>query len=140
MGIHWRGEHIAGIFSSGAVPSLYKLGNVALAVRDDPKAERYYRRALQILIDQSFVELKLDILVRHAMLLIRKGNPERAVELVVLALYHPASVRETQDRAQGLLDKLRAELPPAVFAAAQARGRARELESTMEELLAELKE
>ena len=70
----------------------------------------------------------------------RKGYAERAVELLALALCHPDSIKETKDRAQGLLDRLHADLPPAVLTAAQERGLARDLETTAKELLAELKE
>jgi len=65
---------------------------------------------------------------------------ERAVEVAVLARHHPASVEETQDRADELLQGLRAELPPDVYAAAEARGRARDLRATLRELLIELEE
>jgi hypothetical protein len=46
-------------------------------------------------------------------------------------------VEETHDKADALLDRLRSELPPEAYAAAEARGRARDLEATMRELLAE---
>jgi hypothetical protein len=60
------------------------------------------------------------------------------VELAELALHHPESRAETRDRASELLEELQASLPPAAFAAAQERGRARDLWETAAELLAEL--
>jgi DNA gyrase inhibitor GyrI len=46
-------------------------------------------------------------------------------------------VEETQGKAGALLDELQSELPAGVCAAAQARGRARDLAATVRELLAE---
>ena len=82
--------------------------------------------------------LKLDVLISQAALLARSGHGERAVELAALALHHPASDGEVKARAQRLLSELQAGLSSAVYAAAQARGRVRDLEATVRELRAEL--
>ena len=134
----------------GIAYSLDCLGNVALAMGDYPEAKRYYQQALKIPIDIRTVRASLDVLVGLATLLahtergVREGNAallvERASELVALVLHHPASVKETRERAQRLLDELQAELPPAVFAAAEERGQARDLQATVAELLVELEE
>ncbi len=65
---------------------------------------------------------------------------KQAVELLALVLYHPASEQETKGRANRLLDKLGFSLPPELVAAAQERGKARDLWVTAGELLAELEE
>jgi len=61
---------------------------------------------------------------------------EQAIELLALALHHPASEQETKDRAKRLLDELASSLPRESVAAAQERGQARDLKATVEELLA----
>jgi tetratricopeptide (TPR) repeat protein len=134
MDIHWgqafSGEHW------GLAYSLDRLGDVALAVGDVEEAKGYYQQALLIARDYSHVALELDVLVSQAALLAQKGHEERSVELAALALHHPASDKEVTGRAQALLRQLEGKLSPAVHTAAQDRGRARDLETTVKELLA----
>jgi tetratricopeptide (TPR) repeat protein len=75
-----------------------------------------------------------------ALLLADRGQIERAVELYALASRYPyvANSRWFEDVAGREISALTATLPPEVVAAAQARGRARDLWATAEELLAEL--
>jgi len=77
----------------------------------------------------------MDALVGLASLSAGEGAPERAVEFLTLASHHPATTRATKDRTQALLLELESELPPEVFAAATARGQARELEEAAAEML-----
>jgi hypothetical protein len=65
---------------------------------------------------------------------------ERAVELYALALRHPyvANAQWFEDVAGKHIAAAAKALPPDVVAAAQKRGRARDLEATVKELLSEL--
>jgi hypothetical protein len=80
----------------------------------------------------------LDTFDGIAMLLAGEGEREMALELLTLAVHHPASAQTSRDNAARLVAQLEAELPPDVVAAAQERGRARDLEATVAELLVEL--
>jgi hypothetical protein len=62
----------------------------------------------------------------------------KALELVGLIVHHSASWQATRNRAVSLVAELESALPPDVVAAAQERGWARDLESTVAELLVEL--
>jgi hypothetical protein len=73
-----------------------------------------------------------------ARLLAEKGEPERALELLALVVAYPASDQDIKYLATPLQAELAAQLPPDVVTAAQARGRARTLEATAVEMLAEL--
>jgi tetratricopeptide (TPR) repeat protein len=77
-----------------------------------------------------------------ALLLTDQGEAERAVELYALALRYPfvANSRWFEDVAGRHIAAVAATLPPDAVAAAQERGRARDLEATVAELLAELEE
>ena len=119
--------------------SLDRLGDSALATRDVEGAKRAYRQALLIARDHPQVALHLDVLVSQAALLAGQGRKEGAVELAALALHRPDSHVEMTRRAQRLLDQLEADLPPDVFAKAQERGRARDIEATVNELSVEAK-
>ena len=70
--------------------------------------------------------------------LARAGRAERAVEVAALARHHPASVQETRCKTQELLAELQRRLEADAYAAAEERGRARDLEETVRELLAEM--
>jgi tetratricopeptide (TPR) repeat protein len=76
-----------------------------------------------------------------ALLLADEGEAERAVELYALAARHPfvANSRWFEDVAGKHIAAVAAALPADVVAAAQERGRARDLDATVVELLAELK-
>jgi tetratricopeptide (TPR) repeat protein len=115
------------------------LGAVALAAEDVPAARRRYRRALEVALEDPRVDTGRETLVSLAKLYAHVGERERAVELVTLAHSVPTGFwRETLLGTSALLEELRSGLSPEAYAAAQERGRARDLETTMVELLAEL--
>jgi hypothetical protein len=138
VGIYWRKEPIIIGGSWGIPVSLQALGDIALAVGNDREARQYYRHALELARDTSYVELRLHVLLGPIKWLARKGNLGTAVELAALTLHHPASVEETQSKAQELLAGLQRQLEFAAFAAAQERGQARDLDATVRELVFEL--
>jgi predicted ATPase/DNA-binding SARP family transcriptional activator len=137
-GIYWKEEPEAIGGSWGVPVSLQRLGDVALAQGDLAEAGRYYGLALDAAADRPEGGLKPHVFLGPAALLARTGDAERAVEVAALARHHPASIEETRGKAGELLDGLRSKLSPDAYAAAEARGRARDLEATMRELLAEL--
>jgi tetratricopeptide (TPR) repeat protein len=75
-----------------------------------------------------------------ALLLADRGEVERAVEFYALASRYPfvANSRWFEDVFGRYIAAAAAALPPEVVAAAQERGRARDLWATVEEMLAEL--
>ncbi|MEW5959292.1 MAG: LuxR C-terminal-related transcriptional regulator, partial [Chloroflexota bacterium] len=117
----------------GLATSLAGLGQVA----QPPAARPYFWRALQITTDMQFVPLTLAILCGIGELLLQTGQPERGLELLALALHHPASDHETKARAQQRLAHYQTILPPAAFAAAVQRGAAGQLETTVAAVQAE---
>jgi hypothetical protein len=124
--------------SWGVPVSLQRLGDVALAIGDRQGARQHYEQSVQMAIDHPYVELQLYVLLGPARLWEREGRAEEAVELAALARHHPASGEEARDKADRLLERLRPELSTEAYAAAEARGRARDLEATLRELLIEL--
>jgi hypothetical protein len=77
-----------------------------------------------------------------ALLLAEQGEKERAVELYALASRYPfvAKSHWLEDVAGRHIAAVAATLPPDVVAAAQERGKARDLDSTVAELLEELED
>jgi hypothetical protein len=113
------------------------LGWAALGSGDHQAAETYFYRVVQPASEAQWVPVVLEAVAGLAHLLATTGEPERAVELLALVLVHTASEQECKDRAARLQAELAAELPPEVVEAAQERGRARDLDATVGELLFE---
>jgi len=114
-------------------------GHVAVATGNSLEARRYFRHALEILVETGARPVALDVLVGWATMLI-KGEPTvadqtRAIELVSLVQHHPASEHETREKAKRLLVEWADYLPSEMMVSAQARGQARDLESTVRELI-----
>ncbi len=70
-----------------------------------------------------------------ANLLAKQGDAQRAVELLVHPLHHPAVEQVDKARAERLLAELQSQLSPAAFAAAWERGQAHTLADAVEEEL-----
>ncbi|MCL4863265.1 MAG: hypothetical protein KJZ93_27925, partial [Caldilineaceae bacterium] len=78
-----------------------------------------------------------DALVVMAALLVKEGNPRKAVEMVELSLHHPIARQETRDKATQLLADVLALLPPETAAIAQVRGRTTDLRATVAMLVSQ---
>jgi tetratricopeptide (TPR) repeat protein len=104
------------------------------------QARAHLLEALRLVPDaRSFWPL-LYALAVYALLLIDEGEAEQAVELYALASRYPfvANSRWFEAIAGKHIAAVAATLPPDVVAAAQERGRARDLGATVKEVLTEL--
>jgi ATP/maltotriose-dependent transcriptional regulator MalT len=90
----------------GLAASLNGLGMAVCAQGAFQDARSYLRQALQIAAEMQFVPLELTIITSSAALLLQTGQSERGRELLECVLHHPASDRDTVQRAQQLLDGL----------------------------------
>lgn len=119
----------------GIAYSLSRLGNVACALQQFEESKHRFQEALRIAMDIQAVSLAVGILAGIAALLIAEGEKERALELLLLALHHPAADGETKDRAERLLSELTPELPRQVIAAAEERAAGKDLAAIVEDML-----
>jgi len=89
---------------------------------------------------QGSFQRRMLVLPAAALYLAEKGAPERAVEIYALAASYPFVGRSRwyEDVFGKPMAAVDAALPPKVVAAAQERGRARDLQATVQELLDEL--
>jgi hypothetical protein len=104
------------------------------------QAREHLYEALQISAQiGDFVTLLL-ALPSVAVLLAGQGDVERAVEIYALASRYPvvANSQWFEDVVGKRIAAGAASMPPEAVAAAQERGRARDLEATVQELLEEL--
>jgi len=122
--------------------ALTGLASVALAIGDLVAAREHLLRALAALRQSCVFEWMVGALTVMAELLQAEGQAEAAAELCATLLSWPATpfcVLETAQRVrpelETRLEKLAAQLPPAVFAAATARGRSRQVDEVVAEIV-----
>jgi LuxR family maltose regulon positive regulatory protein len=82
--------------------ALEGIGKSARALGHYGEASRYLREALQ-LSSQHMLSLTPSIIIGIGELFLQTGQQGRGIELLALALRHPASNQDTKDRAQRLL-------------------------------------
>jgi len=116
--------------------SLVGLGHVACALGELQQAGEYYHQALEEALTKENQSEALYGLMGVASLSAHEGWPERGVELLALVVERSATYHVDRTRAQELLCELQSGLSPEIFAAAVARGQARELEDVAAEILA----
>jgi hypothetical protein len=106
------------------------------------KAQQHISESLQIAAEiGTFVPI-MDALASMALLLADQGEKQRAVELYALVSRCPyvAKSRWFEDTIGKHIAAVAATLPPDVVTAVQERGRGRDLDATVAELLVELEE
>ncbi|MCK6629529.1 MAG: hypothetical protein L6R45_30680 [Anaerolineae bacterium] len=118
-----------------AALSLAYLGYVTYASGDYQAARPQLYSALKLAYEAQAKAISLAALTGIAALLTQEDRPERALELLILVLCHPASEQATKDRAERLRRELKAQLPPAIARAAEQRGCAEKLEKVVAALL-----
>jgi len=115
--------------------ALVGLGRATCGLGQVEEARRCFRRALGAAMELGRLPAAASAVIGTADLLIAKGDPEQAAELLGLVLHHPATHQMDRDRAQRLLSELESELSSEVLAAATARGRERDLDEVVAEIL-----
>jgi tetratricopeptide (TPR) repeat protein len=119
------------------------LGCLSLTARglgQRAKARQYLAHALRIHLKVRGMVATAIALSASALLLCDAGEVAQAVEVYALATRHPFAAPSPwfEDVAGRTIAAAAEALPPEVVAAAEARGRARDLWAAVEELLAEL--
>lgn len=121
---------------------LFCLAYICRALHRREQAVQYMVRALEIVIETEPLNPMRFELPGMALLLADQGDIERAVEFYAAARQSPyiANSRWFEDIAGRYITERSASLPPAVVAEAQQRGQARQLWTTANELLTELRD
>jgi len=119
---------------------LTTLSYVLLASGELEQARKYLREATHTVLTYEDFLGKLNLLPAMALYLVAQEKTASAVELYALATRYPyvANSRWFEDVAGRQIEAAAAELPPGIVTAARARGQARELDETVQELLLEL--
>jgi predicted ATPase/tetratricopeptide (TPR) repeat protein len=120
--------------------ALASLGYAERGLGNIPQAQQHLSEALKTTAVTSALWPLMYALPAIALLMADQGEMDQAVELYALASRYPfvANSRWFEDVAGRHIAAVASTLPPEVVAAAQERGRARDLDATVKELLVEL--
>lgn len=120
--------------------ALANMGRAARSLGNLAEAQQFITEALQTTIKQQVFTWQLNTLSAAALLLADLGRQEQAVELYALATRYPyvANSRWFEDVFGQHIASAATTLLPNVITTAQERGKARNLEATLKELLAEV--
>jgi len=115
------------------------LGILFIILDQLDRARECLRSALKLGVEINSAMAQIYTLTGVALLLAKRGNLKHAVEIHALVMRYPwiANSQWNQDIIVRPLTTLTASLSPETIAAAQKRGRARNLEETVQELVAE---
>ena len=111
------------------------MGELELAVGNLEAAQNRFHFALAGYVKQGDVSPQVFMTNQFARLFARLGDLERSAELIGFATNHPTADSELHGHAEPLLEELRTALPEDVLNAALERGKARQLEDVVAELL-----
>ena len=118
----------------GVAMVLGNLGDVAFTQGHYQEAKGYYHKALKLTTEVWATPRILLNLFQVASVLAKEGQVERAIELLVYPLHHPATEGAFRERAQQLFTELSVKLPSDVVTAAQERVQAKTLELVVAEM------
>ncbi len=92
----------------GQVAALIHLGEIACEKKEYPNAERYFQKAIQLVIPTQCKPLLADALTGVAQLMKGQGDHRKAIGLLMVALSHPTCRQQTKDRMISLSEALEA--------------------------------
>ncbi|HEX9028390.1 MAG TPA: tetratricopeptide repeat protein [Anaerolineales bacterium] len=121
----------------GVAHSLAGLGALACAQGQYPEAEKYYLQALKLAVENRATPLVLETLVGIAVLSSQVGEKARALELLLVALQNPATMKVNREEAEALRTLLESQLSPLVIQEAKKEGQSKPLEEIIHQLIGE---
>lgn len=110
-------------------------GYNSLALDDAADAQNSLTEALRLARESSLTPFVLDALVGLALTLAKNSNADRALELVIHAMQHPATTYDAKSRAEILYAELESRLTQQQFKEAQARTQAKTFDDVVDEVL-----
>ena len=134
----WRQTGLSMLANTALAFSSY----ILLSLKDFAQAKQQIHQILQASIEDRVFIPVITALPSVALLYAHQGDKELAIELYTLALKHPyiANSRWVDDVAGQSIQAVAETLPPEIVAAAQERGRQRDLWETAAELLGQFSE
>jgi hypothetical protein len=113
-------------------------GYNSLALGDVAGAQNSFIEVLRLAREGGYVPFALDALAGLAMMWAENINAERALELVIHILQHPAATHAAKSRAERLRAELESRLTPQQIQAAQAQARKQSFDQVVSQVLGQL--
>ncbi len=113
------------------------LGRVARDQGNYAKSWTYYQEALKICMETQNISKVLDVLTEVTLLLAKRGEKTRSIELGTLVINHAATQKKTREDAQDILSELEVELPSEIITTARERGQQQKLEEVIKNIINE---
>jgi len=120
----------------GIAYTFNRLGEVALK-QDDTQASQWFTKALKVANEINASSQIIASLIGFGGVYLQRGNIARTAELIGLAQSHPAKEAWLQPEIDGHLAQLEETLSPQELQAALERGKTLDLDTVVQELLAE---
>jgi tetratricopeptide (TPR) repeat protein len=114
---------------------LGEMSRSVFALGNDAEAERGWREALRLAIETHGTSVALEALAGLASLQAKHGDPEHALEGLLMVLNHPAALHDTKSRAGHLRAEWEAQLTSQQIDAAHARAQGKTFEAAVVEVL-----
>ncbi len=118
-----------------AAQGLAQMGQSMLALGKETEAENVWREAMRIAMEIHGTPVALDALVGVAILRARKGDFERALEILSVVLNHPSSSHDTLNRATNLRTEVEGRLTAGQVQSAMTRVASKTLEEVALDVL-----
>lgn len=115
--------------------TLNNLGQTFLALEQRSEARRCFLEALAVAQETQTTPVALEALAGLAAWQAQVGAADRALELALLVLQHPASTPKTKTQVERLLEKSDTNLPSEQSAALRAQTQGKDLDAAVRELL-----
>ncbi len=121
-------------FPWGISGALHVLGCIALAAGNLEEARRHLHESVRIADQAQSVAQVLRHLSGVALLMLKEDQPERAIVLAAFISVHPASWRDTLDRAAQILETDAGKLTRKTIEAARRKGERLTLQAVLDSL------
>jgi predicted ATPase/transcriptional regulator with XRE-family HTH domain len=118
-----------------AARALVEMGRSVFALGNEAEAERIWREALRTATETRGSGWALEALIGISRLQAKRGDSERALELLLIVLKHPATIPGTRERADQLRGEIESQLTSQLVERAQARAQAKTFEEVVGEVL-----
>ena len=115
---------------------LAELGQSTLALGNGSEAEGFWRESLRLSIESHGILTTMDALVGFARLLARRGEHQKALQLLLICMDHSSTVAETKARAAKLAAEVKEKLTPQEIESVKVLVQNYHLESVVQEILA----
>jgi tetratricopeptide (TPR) repeat protein len=114
---------------------LAEMGRSIFALGNQAEAGQVWSESLRLAIETKGMFIELEALIGLASLKIKQGDFEQALEWVLIVLNHPASLKETRERAAILYKGLEGQLSSQQVEATQIRVQSKTFDAVVDEIL-----